>query len=165
MKPPMKPPMKPIRPPTAIDGKGHVMRLLSDCEQDISDYDRLVCAGMSPDDVHDSSEFAEMTRDGRLVSWWLVHGQEAVGWCAIHPWHGKYAPGAWHLYGSWVREDFRLRGLAGDMWRFRISGVPDGVPVSVSIQPGKEGSETLARKLGFTLVSHDAPWNEYVLQR
>jgi ribosomal protein S18 acetylase RimI-like enzyme len=131
---------------------------------DLDSYLSLVCHGMSADDVHSVEEYAAMTRAGRLQSWWLDINGTKAGWCALYPWHGKYADRAWHLYGVWVASEYRRRGLAEAMWRFRMSLVPAGVPITVSVQPGKEGSERLLEKFGFQRVGFNSPWNEYVLQ-
>lgn len=120
---------------------------------------------MSADDVHPVDVYAQMIGSGELKAWWKLENGEIIGWCALYPNHNKYAPDAWHLYGVWIREDFRRRGLAEEMWNFRIGQVPAGVPVTVSVQPGKVGSEALLRKFGFEFVVHDAPWNEYCLRR
>ena len=42
--------------------------------------------------------------------------------------------------------------------------VPPQIPVTVSVQPGKTGSEALLRKLGFQQVCWNDPWFEYVLE-
>ncbi len=138
------------------------LQVFSGSREDVLAYEALVCAGMHPDDVHTPEEFATMIGDGRLQAWWWVEGDEKVGWCAIYPWHNKFAPQAWHLYGIWVREDWRLKGLGEAMWRFMMEMVPVGVPMTVSAQPGKLGSEALVRKYGFEFVCWNAPWNEYV---
>ena len=133
-------------------------------EADMRDYARLVCSGMSVDDVHTPAEFAPLIADGRVLAWWWLEGGEKVGWCALCPWHGKYAEKAWHLYGVWVREDWRRKGLAEAMWRARIAMVPPQIPVTVSVQPGKTGSEALLRKLGFQQVCWNDPWFAWVLE-
>lgn len=132
--------------------------------EDIEAYEALVCGGMSPDDVHSPQHFAKMVKTGALLAWWAVEDNEKIGWCALAPNHGKCAPGAWHLYGVWVRPDRRQKGIAKALWRYRIGLVPQGVPISVSIQPGKVGSERLAQEFGFSRIDFDdPPWDTYVL--
>ncbi len=128
---------------------------------DMAIYRDVVVPGMSPDDVHDAVEFAAMLGDGRLLAWFAVEEGEVVGWCALAPFHGGYAPLAWHLYGSWVRPDRRGRGVARLMWSHRLDAIPEGSTVTVSIQPGKEGSESLARSFGFARIGDAGPWVNY----
>ncbi len=129
---------------------------------DLDEYERLIVAGMSENDAHDRIEFAARIQDGCLLAWWVEYHGTIVGWCALAPNHGKYLENAAHLYGAWVRPDVRRQGLADLMFRFRLDKVPPQTAVTVSIQPGKEGSFTLARRYGFSQLSQSGPWMNYV---
>lgn len=128
---------------------------------DIYAYEQLVCAGMAKQDVQKIEEYRQMIQTGTLQAWWLIQEGQRIGWCALYPWHSKYVEKAWHLYGVWVRDDKRRQGLARQMWHFRMGMVPSGVPITVSIQPGKN-SEALAKSFGFEKIGFNIPWNTYV---
>ena len=97
-----------------------------------------------------------------MQAWWAEHDRIIVGWCALAPNHGKYVPQAAHLYGAWVRPEARRQGLADLMFRFRLDRVPAQIPVTISIQPGKQGSLALAERYGFTELAQSGPWMNYV---
>ena len=128
-------------------------------------YADEVVPGMDPGDTEAPADLATMLADGRVMAWFAVRDRQVVGWCALAPRHGKYAEGAWHLYGCWVRDDMRRRGLALAMWRLRVATVPFDAPVTVSIRPGIAGSERLAEEFGFEALGDEGPWANRVLRR
>lgn len=138
-------------------------REMTTVQADLDLYVASVCAGMSPEDVHAPDELAQRLQDGRLMAWWALRGGERAGWCALAPRHGKYLAGAWHLYGTWTRDDLRRQGIASAMWDYRITLVPAGTPVTVSIQADKPASLALAHRFGFRELGSTPPWTNYVL--